>query len=611
MASGDEFRYEAFAVAEGRSLARARKRLVALAMVSLAIALLQVATMGGRPYAPALLRLADLILLGAALAVAYRVNSLFIRRARPAPVRDPEVALLWVLAGATALALVARPVASLLALAGAASDTLRLLGDILGLNMLSLIAKLALVYVSLRAGAVVLAAMTPGRLPRLAFPPAAAVALSFAIMILLGAALLSLPFATALGQPPDPLDALFTATSASCVTGLIVQDTPSYWSTFGHIVILVLLQIGGLGTMTLAAVLRLLLRRRLTVLEQLAVRDTIGPPGLADIVRVVRRIILFTVVCEIIGAALLASRWWAKSAVMPAGYAAWIGLFHSVSAFCNAGFSLFSTSLEHYVGDLFTVAVIGGLIIIGGLGFPVIIDVARWLKAVHLRRRRFLTLHSRLVIVTTALLLTIGFAALLVLEWDGAFSDLPPATKVLAAAFAAITPRTAGFDTVPPARFTTAGKLLTIILMFIGASPGSTGGGIKTATFAVLALLIWVMSRGQEDIYVFRRSLGEGSRHRAFAIAGLMTCAVFALTLTLCITEAGKADFIDILFEAVSALGTVGLSCGVTRTLSAAGKLAIIVAMYVGRVGPLTLALSIAPRRRPPFRFPAEDVMVG
>ncbi|MCD6351025.1 MAG: Trk family potassium uptake protein, partial [Armatimonadetes bacterium] len=385
-----------------------------------------------------------------------------------------------------------------------------------------------------------------------------------------------------------------------------VLDTPKDWSLFGQIVILILLQIGGLGTMTMASVLRMLAQGRSSVVQRLAVQDTVAP-GAADVVGVVRRIVLFTLLCEGLGAMLLTWRW--ASQGVATGRAVWLGLFHSVSAFCNAGFSLFSNSLENYAGDAVVTGVVGLLIILGGLGFPVMLELAHWARSQLRARRVRLSLHSQVVLLSTLLLLLLGFALFLLVEWDGAFGSLAPQEKLLAAAFASITPRTAGFDTVAPANFSLASKWVMMALMFIGASPGSTGGGIKTATAAVLLVVVISMARGRQRVHLLHRTVGEGTRHRAFAIAALMAAAVFGVTFALALTE--RADLSTVLFEVFSALGTVGLTLGLTPMLSTAGRLIISLAMYMGRVGPLTLALAVPPARPSAVEFPQEEMMVG
>lgn len=438
-------------------------------------------------------------------------------------------------------------------------------------------------------------------------PPATVVS-SFALAILCGWLLLALPQAGTEGRPLGPLDALFTATSATCVTGLIVKDTPRDFSPFGQVVILLLIQAGGLGIMTLAGVFSAARGRRVSLRQRMIAHDTVVMHEWRSIGATLRSIALYVFAFELAGALALWLRWWQSGA--GTGQAAWLAAFHAVSAFCNAGFSLFSTSLEAYAGDAIIVGVVGGLIIIGGLGFPVSTDLWR----VHVLRRQGrrgrLSLHSRLTLVTTGGLLVVGFAGFLVLEWAGALAGRGVLESVYAGGFQSVTARTAGFNTVPVSALTDATRFLLILLMFIGASPGSTGGGIKTATFAVLVCLARTMIYGGSHVHVFGRAIPEAVRHRAVAIVILF--GVFVLIWTFALSVSESARFMDLLFEAVSAFGTVGLSAGVTPMLTAFGKLAIIAAMFMGRVGPLTLALAVAQRkRRVELTHPEETVMVG
>ncbi len=439
--------------------------------------------------------------------------------------------------------------------------------------------------------------------------PVHATLASFAVAIGAGWALLNLPQSTPPGQPPlSPLDSLFTATSATCVTGLIVKDTPNDFSLFGHLIILCLIQAGGLGIMTFAAVFDILRRRGLSVRRRLIVQDLSSAGDTGDARRLVAGIVLFTLGAELVGAVALWLRWRGHTGSL--GGDALLSVFHSISAFCNAGFSLFSTSLEAFVGDPAVNAVIGTLIIVGGIGFPVVRTLRR---QVHLRRtgiRRPLSLHARLALVTTACLLLTGFIGILLLERGSTLAELTPGERLAAAAFQSLTPRTAGFNTIRISRLAPATLLFVVLLMVIGASPGSTGGGIKTTTAAVLFLIGRAMVAGTDRVPAFGRDIPAAVRHRAVAVGALFGAAVIVGTMLLCVTDG--LLLADSLFEVTSALGTVGLSTGVTAGLSAAGKIMIVVAMYMGRVGPLSLALAVqAERARSSARFPEEHVMVG
>lgn len=449
---------------------------------------------------------------------------------------------------------------------------------------------------------------TAARVRTTPLSPSAMVVAGFALAIILGWLLLSLPEAVPPGQTLSSIDSLFTATSAVCVTGLIVKDTPTDFSRFGQGIILLLIQIGGLGIMTLTALFGVLLGRRFSVREHLIVRDTVIGPESKSAAVSLGSIILFALLTEAGGAALLTASWFAGG--LSLGRSLGEGVFHSVSAFCNAGFSLFSTSLEQYSGNIFLNLVMMGLIVVGGLGFPVVLDLARNLRRRLRGQRPRQTLHTRLVLITTGLLLLAGAVFFFAAESPGVLLDRTPTEQVLASCFQSVTPRTAGFNTVNIAVLREATLLVLIVLMFIGASPGSTGGGIKTSTFSLLVITALATSGGVPAPATGRRRLPEAARHRAFAVFMLMFAALLFFTLFLSLTQ--SAPLLECLFEAASALGTVGLTMGLTPRLTRGGRVAIIVAMLTGRVGPLTLALAIRPQRRAPLvSYPEEDVMVG
>lgn len=438
---------------------------------------------------------------------------------------------------------------------------------------------------------------------RVRLKPAQVLGLGFAAVILVGAALLTLPAASAAHVRTPFINALFTATSATCVTGLIVVDTGSYWSVFGQLVILTLIQVGGLGIMTMATLFALMIGRRITFRERILIQEAIGQLNVAGVVRLTKYILVSTLAIEGTGALILFLRWLRD---LPPGRAAYFGVFHAISAFCNAGFDLWGNSLVRFVDDVTINLVMGGLIIIGGLGFYVLADI--W------QNRRFdrLNLHSKLVIKTTALLIGVGTVLLYLLEMrnPATLASLSLKGKLLAAWFAAVTPRTAGFNSINVAAMTDAGLFLTIILMFIGASPGSTGGGIKTTTFATLVLAVWATVTGKAEVETFQRRLAREVVDRALAIAMMSVMLVASATLILVATQ--PARFLVLLFEATSAFGTVGLSMGVTPSLTTLGKMLIIFLMYAGRVGPLTLAMAIAVRRgSTSIRLPEDRVVVG
>lgn len=433
--------------------------------------------------------------------------------------------------------------------------------------------------------------------------------LGFAGVILLGSILLSLPIASANGQPTPFLDALFTATSAVCVTGLVVVDTGIHWSFFGQIVILSLIQIGGLGFMTVATLFALLLGRKIGLRERLLLQEALNKVSVQGVVRLTRNVLLTTLIIEGVAAAILALRWIPEFGLKQG---VWFGIFHAVSGFNNAGFDLFGqvygpfTSITHYVADPVVTLTISFLIILGGLGFGVITDV--------IEEKRFsqFVLHTKLVLVTTAVLILGGTLVLYVLEFANpkTLQPLSIQGKILAAYFQAVTPRTAGYNSLNIADMTKASQFLIILLMFIGASPGSTGGGIKTTTFASIMLGVWAVITGQEQAGTFERRLPKEQVIKAMSIAFIAFLLVTVVTMILSITE--SADFLTIIFETTSAFGTVGLTMGLTPNLTAVGRILIILTMFAGRVGPLTLAFAIALKaQKSAFKYPEEKILIG
>lgn len=445
-------------------------------------------------------------------------------------------------------------------------------------------------------------AIGKGRL-RIRLAPAQVLVLGFAAVIVTGAILLTLPVSSASHVRTPFINALFTSTSATCVTGLIVVDTGTYWSVFGQLVILTLIQIGGLGIMTMATLFALMVGRRISFRERILIQEGIGKLDVAGVVKLTKYILASTFIIEGTGAVILFIRWLRD---LPPGKAAYYGIFHSVSAFCNAGFDLWGNSLVRFVDDVTVNLVIGGLIIIGGLGFYVLADV--W------KHRRFsaLNLHSKVVLRTTALLIIVGTALMYLLEMHNPATLAPLSLKgkLLASWFAAVTPRTAGYNSINVGAMTDAGLFLTIILMFIGASPGSTGGGIKTTTFATLLLAVWATITGKSEVDMFQRRLAREVIDKALAIAMISLLLLLSVTLILAATQ--PARLLAVLFEATSGFGTVGLSMGITPTLTGLGKALIILLMYAGRVGPLTLAMALTIKRsQANIRLPEDRVVIG
>jgi trk/ktr system potassium uptake protein len=449
---------------------------------------------------------------------------------------------------------------------------------------------------------------------------------SFVVLIAVGTALLMLPRAKAPATERFPdesapfLVALFTSTSASCVTGLVVVPTGTYWSPFGQAVIFGLFQVGGLGIMTCGAFFALAAGGGMQFRESATLRDLLESEQLGDVRRLVLSILVFTLASELIGAVLISGLW----ADLPLGRRIWYSLFHSVSAFCNAGFSLTDNSFVG-MGNRWQVwGGVAGLIVIGGMGFAVLYNFALCLRSrlssvtfrplFNLPRNRVrLTLSTKLASVTTLCLLIAGTAGYFVLEAAAKpdlAADVP--TRTAEAWFQSVTFRTAGFNTVDHGSLHPSTKLFAILLMFIGASPGSTGGGVKTVCFAVTVLALLSILRGRPQVEIAGRTIPQELVNKALAIFCLGVVVVMTATLLLVLFENQPALFIDHMYEATSAFGTVGVSTGVTPSLTDASKTVIIVTMFIGRVGPLTLLIALAGRQRGArYEFPAERVTLG
>jgi trk system potassium uptake protein TrkH len=449
--------------------------------------------------------------------------------------------------------------------------------------------------------------------------PSGILVLSFAGAILAGTLLLKLPAAAV--QPLGWIDAFFTATSAVCVTGLIVVDTGSAFTPFGQVVILLLIQAGGLGIMTFAVFFSLLFGGRLSFQDRWVIQESLLYSPSTELRRLLGHVLVFTLTVEGIGALLL---WSVFARDLGVWRGLYVSVFHAVSAFCNAGFSLFADNLMRYRGHAGVNFVITGLIIVGGLGFLVILELRDrlWaLRSLEQRRgalRRPLSLHAKLVLAVTAGLLALGMVAFLALERHNLLSGLAWGERLQAAWFMTVTPRTAGFNTVDYGQATAATLFFTMLLMFIGASPGSTGGGVKTTTVGLLVALLHSRRRASPNVFAFGRTVPRGVVERALAVTLLAAALVAGVAVLLLVAEQGAVAYraarqaaLPLLFEAVSAFGTVGLSAGVTPTLSPAGRLLIVLLMFVGRVGPLTVALVASGVSGPRYRYAEESVMVG
>lgn len=433
--------------------------------------------------------------------------------------------------------------------------------------------------------------------------PALLVLSTFAAIAAVGAVSLTFPVA-AEGERIMPIDALFTSVSATCVTGLVVVDTPNAFTGFGEAAILLLIQVGGLGMMVLSTFATVILGGRLTLRGEQALGQVLELNSPGHAYRLVRFIISATLATEAVGALLLTWAFVRHGVELPD--AIWFGVFHSVSAFCNAGFALQSDSLVMFQSDALALAVISALIIIGGIGFVVLSWL--WLRAIHRERSRA-PVQVRVVLWMSAALIVLGAIVYGLLEWRASLAGLPVLDKLGNALFQSVTTRTAGFNSVDITLMQPATMLVVIVMMFIGAAPGGTGGGIKVTTLAVLAAAIPDIVGTRGGATLFGRSIAPAILQRAATIAVVATMTAAVSLFLLLLSE--DAPFVVLAFEVISALGTVGLSLGVTPSLSVTGKVVIIATMFIGRVGPLTLALALSRSRKAPIAYPETRIMVG
>lgn len=438
--------------------------------------------------------------------------------------------------------------------------------------------------------------------------PTQILVMGFASVILIGTILLNLPIASQDGRSIGFINALFTATSAVCVTGLVVVDTGTYWTTFGKTVILILIQVGALGFMTMATMFFILLGKRISLRERLVMQEALNQNSLAGIVRFTKYIILGTFIIEGLGAFFLSFRFIPEYGLSK-GIA--YSIFHAISAFGNAGFDLIGEGrgLTPYVEDPIVNFTIWFLVIIGGIGFSVIVDI------INQKRLRRLSLHTKMVLLITGTLLITGFLLFLILEWSNpkTLGELSIGGKFLAGFFQSMTTRTAGFNTIDLSQMTIASQFLTIVLMYIGGSPASTAGGIKTATLGVIVFTVISVIRGREDTELFNRRISRDIVNRAITVAIIGITLIIVVAMVLSITETGFT-FMEILFETTSAFGTVGLSLGITSELTVFGRIVIIFMMFAGRVGPLTIAFALATRQRKHkgmIKYPEGKILVG
>ncbi|UDM32258.1 TrkH family potassium uptake protein [Lentilactobacillus laojiaonis] len=431
--------------------------------------------------------------------------------------------------------------------------------------------------------------------------------LGFVIIILIGSLLLSLPIASNTHSSTNFLDALFTATSATCVTGLTVVNTVTHWSLFGKIIILLLVEIGGLGFMTFAVLLFNIVRRKVDLTSQLLVRESLSLSYTGNINQIVFLVVRLSLIIQIFGAGLIAIDFIPRFGILKGiGFS----IFHAISAFCNAGFDLFDNSLVNFQTDPYLLFVISLLIISGSLGFIV------WKDLLFYRQTHRLSLHTKLALSTYLGFIVIGFFILLLTERNFAENQsLTIFQRLVNTYFMAVTPRTAGFYTLPYSKISLGGLFISMVLMLIGGTPGSTAGGIKSTTIGILVAKVWSTIRGKEDVTMFHRRFSEDNVSRSLTVVFLVSMVMVVATLLLFITESVPTKFglEYVMFEVVSAFGTSGLTLGLTPNLSVIGKIIIMLLMFIGRVGIFTVMFSLlnTNKSKSAYRYPQENVLIG
>lgn len=461
---------------------------------------------------------------------------------------------------------------------------------------------------------------------KVSIKPTQILVMGFILIILVGTFLLNLPIATQAGQRVGVLNAFFTSTSAVCVTGLVVLPTAATWSLFGKTVIIILIQIGGLGFMTLTTAFFIMMGRRITLKERLVIQEALNQYNLSGMVRLVQSVVIGTFLVEFTGAVFLFFKF-IHTAASPAE-AMFSAMFHSISAFCNAGFDITGASLVPYVDDMLVNLVIMALIILGGLGFTVWINIVRGMRTKMERQYSYgtfirkLSLHTKLVLFITTALILVGWVFFYIVEAKNpsTFGEMNTYQKLIASLFQSVTTRTAGFNSVDLAQMNNASKFGTILLMFIGGSPAGTAGGVKTVTVGVILLTIISTVRGRERTEIFDRTIPESIIRKAIAVVTISIGIVMVVTMLLSLSEQGvmigdrEASFMDVFFESMSAFATVGLSLGLTPELTSFGKIIISITMFIGRLGPITMALAFTMKGRHAnnnIKKPEEKVMVG
>ncbi|MDR0269577.1 TrkH family potassium uptake protein [Paenibacillus sp.] len=430
-------------------------------------------------------------------------------------------------------------------------------------------------------------------------------------MITLGTFLLSLPISSADGTQIPFLNALFSATSATCVTGLTVMDTGTTFSIFGQIVMIILVQVGGIGFMTMASLIALALNKRISLRERLILQEALNYGSINGVVRLVKMVILYSLLVELAGALLFGIHFF-FSLHLSLGRTIYFGIFHSVSLFNNAGFDLMGTvrdpfsGMAPYVNDPYINIVTMGLVFLGGVGFIVLSDL------IEFPNTRKISLHSKVVLSATSILIIVGTVAIFAMEFSNpnTLKPLHIGGKFLASMFQSVTTRSGGVSTLDIGAFHESTQFLLILLMFIGAAPGSTGGGIKITTFVLLLSAVHSMIRGREDVILFRKRIAKSVVYKAITLTLLSLLLVILFSMLLSLTE--HQDFLTILFESTSAFGTTGLSMGLTTNLTAFGKVWIICLMFLGRIGPLTLIYALSRNQKKDlFNYPEGRIIIG
>ncbi|WP_127586613.1 TrkH family potassium uptake protein [Paenibacillus koleovorans] len=443
------------------------------------------------------------------------------------------------------------------------------------------------------------------RSPGKKLTPPRIMALGFATLILLGTIFLALPISIHEGKHISIIDAFFTATSAACVTGLVVKDTLNDFTVFGQAVILILVQLGGIGFMTAATWVALLLRRKISLRERLILKEAMNQNDMQGVVRLTRRVLFYALTMEGVAALVFAAYW---SNDMPLGRAIYHGIFHSVSLFNNAGFELFGEfrGMTPFVEDVVLNVVSMILIVSGGIGFIVMSELIEY------KEKRKLSLHAKIVLSATGILIMLGALVVFVFEYTniGTLGPLHEGSKVLASFFSSVSLRSSGTNTIDISAMRQGTQFFMMLMMFIGAAPGSTGGGIRITTFVILLGAVVTMMRGREDVVMFRNTIPKEQVYKALTITILAVFVVTIATMILSLTQ--DAPFLAILFETTSAFGTVGLSMGLTQELTITGKLIIIIIMFLGRLGPLTLAYALQSKvSKELYRYPKGTIYIG